>query len=157
MKPNRDDVQQMVVALFTLVEGLERARRRIPDASTLSVLQFTAARDQIHPSEIAAEMGVHQSTITRQIRSLEDAGLVAVMADPQDRRSCYITLTEAGRQETQRLTEIGLSRFELFVADWDAGEVRTFTRLLVKLEESKAAAGRRERRPGGRRWQVPEK
>jgi DNA-binding MarR family transcriptional regulator len=153
MKPTREEVQEMVAALFTLVEGLERARRRIPDASKLYLLQFIAAHEAISPSEIAKELGVHQSTITRQVRSLEDAGQVVVVANPDDHRSCFISPTEAGRAETQRLNEIGLGRFETFVADWDAEEVRTFTRYLTKLEVSKAAVGRLRRKPGGRRWQ----
>ncbi len=156
MKPTSEDVQQMVQALFTLTASLERARRRSPGASTLSVLQIIAAHDKIHPSEIAAELDLHQSTITRQIQSLEDAGQVAVMADPDDRRSCTVTLTDAGWNEVRRFTQIGLDRFATFVADWDAEVVRTLTRLLIKLEESKAAVARRERRRGGRRWQTKE-
>ena len=155
MKPSQNEVQQMVMALFSLVEGLERARRRIPDASTLSVLQIIAAHEKIHPSEIASELDVHQSTITRQIQLLEDAGKVAVILDPDDRRSCLLTLTEAGIHELGRLTQIGLARFESFVADWDVEDVRTFTRLLIQFEESKSSVARRERR-SGRHWQVKE-
>ena len=59
----------------------------------------------------------------------------------------------AGRKELDRLTQIGLSRFALFVADWDAEEVRTLGRLLEKLAVSKAAVGEREQRSAGRAWQ----
>ncbi len=158
MPPNRNDVQQMVQALFTLIGGLERARKRIPAASNLAVLQVIAAHNEIHPSEIAIELGVHQSTITRQVQSLEGAGQVSVIADPADGRSCTISLTEAGKEEVHRLTQIGLDRFALFVADWDAEEVQALTRLLVKLEQSKADVSSREQqqRPGGRRWQSKE-
>jgi hypothetical protein len=37
--PSRQDVQQLVAALFAVTSGLERARRQIPDAAALSVLQ----------------------------------------------------------------------------------------------------------------------
>jgi DNA-binding MarR family transcriptional regulator len=152
MKPSRDDVQQMVAALVSVNSGMERARRQ-GDASILVTLQVIAVRGQVRPSDIAAELGVHQSTITRQVRTLEAAGQVTVEADPADRRSCFIALTDAGRREIDRLTEIGLSRFALFVADWDAEEVRTLGRLLAKLERSKAAVSQREQIPGGRPWQ----
>jgi len=152
MKPSRDDVQQMVAALVSVSSGMERARRR-GDASTLVTLQAIAARERVSPSDIAGELGVHQSTVTRQVRALEAAGQVTVDADPADRRSCFIALTDAGRSEIDRLTEIGLSRFALFVADWDAEEVRTLGRLLAKLEHSKAAVSQREPIPGGRPWQ----
>ncbi|HET6569248.1 MAG TPA: MarR family transcriptional regulator [Rhodothermales bacterium] len=155
MKPDRDDVQQMVAALFTLVGSLERARRRIPGASALSVLQKIGEQEKVNPSQIATELDVHQSTITRHVQSLEEGGLVNVIANPDDRRSCTLTLTEKGRNELKRLTQVGLDRFAAFVADWDAVEVRTFTRLLVKLEESKVAADRKEASPG-RSWQSKE-
>jgi hypothetical protein len=57
-----------------------------------------------------------------------------------------------GDGEVRRLREVGLERFTKFVADWEPGEVRTFTALLQKLEASKAAVAARERRPPGRRW-----
>jgi DNA-binding MarR family transcriptional regulator len=142
----------MVAALMTVMSGLERARRH-GDASTLAALQIVAARGPVRPSDIAAELGVHQSTVTRQVRALEAAGHVAVNADPDDRRSCFITLTDAGRGEIDRLTEIGLSRFALFVDDWEPEDVRTLGRLLTKLEHAKAAVGQREPRSDGRHWQ----
>ena len=56
--------------------------------------------------------------------------------------------------ELQRLTQVGLDRFALFVADWQPGDVRMLTALLGKLRNSMApvAAQEQERRPAGRRW-----
>jgi DNA-binding MarR family transcriptional regulator len=142
----------MVVALFTLTAGLERARRRGKDASALSLLQFLAERDGIRPSEIASRQQVHPSLVTRQVEELEDAGYVRVTADPADGRSCLLALTPAGLSELRRLQEVGVDRFASFVGDWEPEEVRTLTALLEKLEKSKAVAGPRERRRPGRRW-----
>ena len=153
MQPEKEDVQQLVTALFTVNSSLERARRKSAQASMLAVLQLVAAHQGISPSEIAIELDLHQSSITRQVRILEDAGHVSVVANPQDRRSCRITLTDAGQHELNRLTEIGMGRFAKFVASWDAEEVRTLARLLLKLEESKAEVAQNEQHSGGRRWQ----
>ncbi len=152
MKPSRDDVQQMVTALMTVVGSIERAKRR-GDAGTLTMLQIIAARGRPRPSDIAIDLGVHQSTVTRHVRVLESAGFVDVAADPEDGRSCFITITDGGRVELNRLTEVGLSRFTAFVADWDAEDVRALGRLLSKLEVSKAQVKASEQRPSGRRWQ----
>ncbi len=65
-----------------------------------------------------------------------------------------MTLTPPGAVELQSLTEEGLDRFALFVADWEPDEVRMLTSLLQKLEESKAAAAARQRPAPGRRWAV---
>ena len=152
MPPSRDDVRVMVDALFTMNAGIERARRQRKGVATLSLLQVIASREAIRPSEIADLQQVHPSLVTRQIRELEDAGYVQVTADPADGRSYLIALTAAGQDELRRLTEIGLDRFALFVADWDPGDVQVLGGLLQKLVQSTAAVSAREQRTGGRRW-----
>ena len=96
MAPSKADVHAMVTALFTLTAGMDRARRQRKAAGTLSLLQLVASRQPLRPSEIAEVHGVHPSLVTRQVRELEDAGLVRVAADPADGRSCLVTLTPAG-------------------------------------------------------------
>jgi DNA-binding MarR family transcriptional regulator len=155
VKASRDDVRAMVTALFVTNAALDRARRQKKGASTLSVLQVIAVAPGIRPSEIASAQDVHPSQVTRQVRELENLGLVQVTADTADKRSCRVTLTAAGTDELQSLTEQGLDRFASFVADWEPEEVRMLTSLLKKLEESKAAAAARQRPPPGRHWARP--
>jgi DNA-binding MarR family transcriptional regulator len=154
MAPSKADVHAMVTALFTLTAGMERARRQRKAAGTLSLLQLLAGRQPLRPSEIAEVHGVHPSLVTRQVRELEDAGYVQVAADPADGRSCLVTLTPAGAGELQQLTQAGLDRFALFLADWQPSDVRILTALLDKLRNSIAAVAAQERqqRPAGRRW-----
>jgi DNA-binding MarR family transcriptional regulator len=152
VKASRDDVRAMVMALFVTNAALDRARRQKKGASTLSLLQVVAATPGVRPSDIASTLDVHPSQVTRQVRELERLGHVQVTADSADRRSCRVTLTSAGSDELQSLTEEGLDRFVSFVADWKPEEVRMLTSLLQKLEESKAAAAARQRPPPGRHW-----
>jgi DNA-binding MarR family transcriptional regulator len=147
--PTRQDVEQLVAALFAVTSGLERARRQIPDAAALSVLQVLgwAERNQparqVRPKDIASALDVHRSAVTHQLQALERDGQVSLTVDPADRRSWFVALTDTGRTELERLTTVGVDRFAAFVVDWDAQEVRTLTRLLVKFETSKAEVGRR--------------
>ena len=145
-------VQQFVAALFAVNSGLEKARRHSPQARQLSVVQVIAAHPGISPKELAEELDLHPSSITRQVQTLEDIGYVEVVANQKDRRSCRITLTAAGEEELKRLTQIGHGRFAKFVASWDAQELRTLTKLLIKFEESKAEVARLEQRLPGRHW-----
>lgn len=135
----------MVTALFTVSGGLERARRKKRDAARLSVLQVVGWGERVRPSDVAAALEVHASQITRQVKALEDSGHVHVEPDPQDRRSCFVSLTEDGRAELARLSEVGMARFEKFVAAWDATDVREFTRLLTKFTQSAAAVAEAEK------------
>jgi MarR family transcriptional regulator, temperature-dependent positive regulator of motility len=152
VKASRDEVRAMVTALFVTNAALDRARRQKKGASTLSLLQVVAATRGIRPSEIATAQDVHPSQVTRQVRELEHLGLVQITADAADGRSCRVTLTPAGSGELHALTEEGLDRFGLFVADWEPEEVRMLTSLLQKLEASKAAVAARQRPPSGRHW-----
>jgi DNA-binding MarR family transcriptional regulator len=145
MPPDRQDIEQLAAALFAVADGLQRARRRIPDAANLSVLQILAWAERtgtqpVRPSDIASALDTHRSAVTQHLKSLEDAGHVTLTADARDRRSWNVHLTDAGRAEVERLTAIGLDRYALFVADWDADDVRTLTNLLMRFAESRAAA-----------------
>ena len=150
LAPSRQDVQAMVVALFTLIGGVQRATRRSKHASALDLLQIVAEHGRVRPSEIAGLQQVHPSLVTRQVQELEALGYVEVSEDPGDRRAWLVTLTPPGAAETRRLQQAGLDRFATFVADWEPREVQTLTALLEKLERSKAAVAERERRPDRR-------
>jgi DNA-binding MarR family transcriptional regulator len=154
MPPNKGDVQSMVVALFTLIAGIDRATRLSQGASTLSLLQVVAGREAIRPSEIADIQHVHPSLVTRQVRELERMDYIEVRSDPADRRACLVSVTSAGADKMRLLQQMGLERFATFVADWEPDEVRMLTSLLEKLEQSKAAVGESERR-SARRERVP--
>jgi DNA-binding MarR family transcriptional regulator len=147
MKPNHSDVEAMVGALFTLLAGLDRARHQKPGAARLSLLQAISDHPEGRPSEIADVLHISASVVTRQVQELEQSGLVAVEPDRVDRRACRLSLTPTGREECARLQQIGIARFEAFVADWEASEVETFTRLLRKLDAAKSqvAPGKKQR------------
>ena len=151
MPPSRDDVQTLVTALFSVVGGIQRAIRRSKQASALALLQIIGEQGRLRLAEIAELQQVHPSLVTRQVRELESQSYVAVEEDPSDRRAWLVSLTPEGAAEWRRLHEIGLQRFELFVAEWQDAEVRQLTALLEKFARSTAAVAERERRPAPQR------
>ena len=142
--PSGNEVRDMVAALFALMDSVERATRRSKGASTLSLLQVIGEAEPARPSDLAEHQHVHPSHVTRQLQELEGMGYVQLQTDPHDRRSRVVHLTVSGRRATKRLQQAGVDRFALFVADWDAADVRTLTLLLNRLEASKAAVAARE-------------
>ena len=134
-----------MAALFITNAALDRARRQKKGASTLSLLQVIAVAPGIRPSQIASAQDVHPSQVTRQVRELENLGLVQVTADTADKRSCRVTLTAAGTDELQSLTEQGLDRFASFVADWESEEVRMLTSLCCLVVPSARVTGQDRR------------
>jgi DNA-binding MarR family transcriptional regulator len=49
------------------------------------------------PSELALRERIQRPTATRVLARLEEAGLIARTADPTDRRSSLVTVTDSGR------------------------------------------------------------
>lgn len=138
MAPKREDVEELITALYTVQNEMTRAARKIKNASLLRLLQTVAATEPIRPSDLAAQLEVHQSLITRQIRELENEGKVSVSPDPNDGRAFVLALTDLGRKQVAELTEVGVQRFMGFVHGWDTEDIREFTRLLWKFQETKA-------------------
>jgi DNA-binding MarR family transcriptional regulator len=142
VKAKRRDVENLISALQTVLRSTERAQRQ-GDASRLRILSVIASHPNNTPKAISEEIGVHASSITRQVQALEKDGFLIVIPDSTDRRSCRITLAAPGQAELDRLREIGLQRWSSFVSEWEMDEVQTLTHLLEKLEQSKQAAGPR--------------
>lgn len=153
MTAQQQDLERLVFALMRLSDGVQRAKRQVTDPARQAVLQAAATADRVRPSDIAEQLSVHQSSVSRQVRALEEAGLVTLEADPQDRRSCLISLTASGWDEAKRLTQLGLDAFAEFVADWSAEDVRTLADLLNRLEGSVAQGKETRRARPGRHWQ----
>ena len=145
MAPSRSDVERMVIALFTVNAGLDRARRDSPGAGRLSVLQLLTAPGGERPSDVAHTLQASPSLVTRHVQSLEEDGLVAVTRDPADHRACLVSLTARGYEEMRHLQDVGVARFASFVAGWASSDVVNLTRLLERLEVDKHATTERER------------
>jgi len=158
MAPQPAVVQRLVAALFAVLDNMSRARKNIPDAASLAVLQLIGAVERtepgrgVRPSEIADRLDVHRSAVTLHVRSLTQAGHVTARTDPQDRRSSLLFLTPTGTETVRRLGQQGMDRFNSFVADWSDDEVETLANLLEKFRASAAAANAKEPPPSAPNW-----
>jgi DNA-binding MarR family transcriptional regulator len=108
----------MMTPLYAIGSGMSRAVAAKPQANRLAVLQAVAHGGPIRPSDIAHALNLHQSQVTRTVQALEQEDLVVVAADPADRRSWLIAVTDGGRAEIDRLTAVGLRRWHRFLDGW---------------------------------------
>jgi DNA-binding MarR family transcriptional regulator len=65
-----------------------------------SLLSYVARLGPLRPVDLAREMKIDASTLTRNLRPLIDAGLVRQDAGP-DARSRFVSATDAGREKRQ--------------------------------------------------------
>lgn len=84
-------------------------------------------------TELAAYIGVGKATMSRQLRALEELGLVAREPDPADGRASLVALTDSGRGRVGKVREARRARYVSQLADWDRREVAELARLLNQL------------------------
>ena len=82
---------------------------------------------------LATTFGLDPSTITRQVRALEDAGLAARTTDESDRRASILDLTPEGRGILDRTRAHRRERLRNAMHDWTDEERLEFGRLLSKF------------------------
>lgn len=106
----RQDGRDLAEALHLLFDAATNVRRAVSEdveeKAGIPRHWFEALeRTRLHPpmqpwhvTELAVEMALPQSTTTRLLDQLEQAGLVRRVADPANRRATLIEVTELGHQ-----------------------------------------------------------
>lgn len=86
--------------------------------------------------ELADRCFVDVTTISRTVDRLVDAELLRKEIDPDCRRACLISLTEAGREKADQVREIFEKGDEIWLGAFDDEELEVLSRQLQKMQES---------------------
>jgi DNA-binding MarR family transcriptional regulator len=86
-------------------------------------------------TELAAYFGVGKATMSRQLRAMEELGLVTREPDPADGRASLVRLTPEGRDRFTRARTARRDRFLAQLAEWGPGEVAELARLLHRFND----------------------
>ncbi|MET8828258.1 MarR family transcriptional regulator [Streptomyces sp. NPDC004610] len=115
----------------------EMAREVHPDleSSAYGLLVRLDECGRQRATDLAAFIGVGKATMSRQLRALEELGLVAREPDPADGRAWLVHLTEEGRTRVGRVREARRARYVSKLAHWDRREVAELARLLQQLNQ----------------------
>jgi DNA-binding MarR family transcriptional regulator len=103
------------------------------DRTGFLLLSRLGGEEGVRVSDLAAEMGLDASTISRKVHELEAAGLVARAEHPADRRSAVLTLTKDGRTVAARIKRERARLMESVLADWPESERGRLAELLEQL------------------------
>ncbi|MEV7965688.1 MarR family winged helix-turn-helix transcriptional regulator [Sphaerisporangium sp. NPDC088356] len=96
-------------------------------------------------SDLAAYFGVGKATISRQLKVLEELGLIGRQPDPLDGRAHLLDLTAEGRLRLDRARSARQQRFYALLGTWPQDDVRLLGQMLARFN---ALAGTLdERRP----------
>jgi DNA-binding MarR family transcriptional regulator len=153
-----DDTRALAEAINEFVEGARRGMARAYDVTRYGLLRLAVTEGGIRPSDAADALDVNPSTITRTAAALELDGLVEVVPDEADARSCRIRPTPAGHRTMAEVEDAGVAVFAAVVRDWDPADIRRFTGYIERLAEDWSAHGpthtRPRRRPARPHWRA---
>ncbi|MCU1656330.1 MAG: hypothetical protein JWO57_986 [Pseudonocardiales bacterium] len=118
-------------------EAMRRAKCGLPQGPVWLLVRLSKS-EPIRLSELAAALGVDNSTLTPQAQRLERAGLIARKPDPCDRRAALLHVTRTGRAVLARLHKTRAGMFDEILAGWPecdrAQAAEVLTRLAGQLE-----------------------
>jgi len=103
------------------------------DRVAFRLLNELAAADGMRLSDLAQREGTDLSTVSRQIKHCEEAGLVQRKNDPGDMRAVQLTLTESGRDALERLRRVREQMFLDVLASWPEAERRHMARVFTRF------------------------
>lgn len=90
-------------------------------------------RGPLRLTDLAAAVELDASTVSRQVRHLEDRGLLERTGDPDDGRASRIALSAEGRTRLEAGAERRRAFVGRLVEDWPSGDRERLRLLLNRL------------------------
>jgi DNA-binding MarR family transcriptional regulator len=103
------------------------------DEVTYPVLSGLARAGPRSAADLAAEIGLDRSGVSRRASRLEEAGLLHRVADPSDGRSVLLVLTDSGASAVTVMRRRLSSRIEASMSTWPRAEAEAFARGLRRF------------------------
>ena len=128
------------VALLVRWASRSDVRRYVfgPAAADLSptdaaLLEHLIRNGPMRLSELAGQWGVNKSTMTPQVRRLEDKSLIDRQPDPGDRRATLVGISAEGTEVQRRIGEAGAVAFDDILSTWPQQDREALGILLLRL------------------------
>jgi DNA-binding MarR family transcriptional regulator len=103
------------------------------DGAAYGLLALLQDAGPLRASDLVARLGLDKSTVSRQVSTLVDLGLVDRTADPADGRAQVLTPSAEGSTRLAGIRDARRARWEADLAGWPAEDVATLAELLGRL------------------------
>ena len=134
-----DDLQTSLLRLGRLLASRQAASRLVEVAGIqvsqqgVALLRALRREGRVPAAELAAAAGMDLGAVSRQVRLLEQAGLVSRSAHPDDGRVVLLELTDRGRTTAEHVHAISARHLETALADWSDTERTALAASLDRL------------------------
>lgn len=128
--------EQFSVLFNTVSAGMrDRAARVHPELQPVGfkLLSTLVRTGPTHAGALAGMLSTDKSVVSRQVRALEELGLVERRTDPQDRRASYLVATI---DAIEKVNEVRAGDQQLLYSNlrkWDRAEVEQLAELLARV------------------------
>ena len=103
------------------------------DGSAYAILVLLQDTGPLRAGDLVASLGLDKSTVSRQVSSLVELGLVDRAPDPVDGRAQVLSPSAEGSARLERIREARRARWAADLADWPADDVAALAELLGRL------------------------
>ncbi len=103
------------------------------DGPAYGLLALLEDAGPLRASDLVVRLGLDKSTVSRQIASLVELGLVDRAADPTDGRAQVLTPSAEGSARLSQIRDVRRARWETDLSGWPAEDVATLGELLSRL------------------------
>jgi DNA-binding MarR family transcriptional regulator len=114
-----------------LTAGLDSAL----DEATYPVISGLARTGPMSAAQLAADIGIDRSVVSRHATRLAQAGLIERLPDPSDQRATLLSLTGHGRHAVQQMRQRLAATLDDYLATWPPGEAARFAAGLRRITE----------------------
>lgn len=129
---------------FRFQEAVHKRSGFAVDRASYGVLARVGEHQPVRLSDLAHLLGVDVSTISRQVATLEQRGLLSRAADPDDGRAVLLELTAPGQAYLRKLSAAWHEIVADSLVDWEPHEIAKFAtmidRFVANLESSAESA-----------------
>ena len=140
---SRDDDVAAVDRALTRIGRVANSRRAARHRSRISGVDLLptavatlAAVYRLGPvrlTDVATEMDLEPSRVSKEVNRLVDAELVEQAPDPSDRRASLLTITDAGADAWKRYRSAVDEQLTKLLADWNDRDLHKLATMLDRL------------------------
>ena len=127
--------------LVRMLDGIYR-RRGYPMERAHYLLMLRLLEGPRTSGQLAGELALDHSTVTRQIAAVERHGYARRRANPDDGRSTLFEATELGINRCAAMRQLRLQRLDGLLADWSEAERAGFADLIDRFNTALLAQER---------------
>jgi DNA-binding MarR family transcriptional regulator len=135
--PDSTSVEEAVMVVLARLGRRMRARLPGEELDFYAILLLKALRHggPMRLSELAQALEVDASTVSRQVRHLEDRGLLERTTDPDDGRASQVALSPQGRGRLEQGARKRREYLAALMTDWPPEDREDLRRLLTRLAD----------------------